>query len=439
MDVSRPPTGERQRNAILEAIRRDGDVREKHFLEAKSSFDLNSKEDCAKVAKFILGAANRPVDLAVRAFGGYAVMVLGAEKDRLGGVPAGLEILALEQKLGSYLGTSGPRWDLERHPADQAGTEALFILIEPPQQGDPVFVCRKSYDGSNASSSLRDGEVYVRTQGQTRKADSTDLDRLFARASQRTTTVPEFEVSLDGPAHFIVPSEDVRQRIVENAIKQAREKYVKVRSTPSPNATLAALVGSNPMFGGTEWTSERFNERAEEWEDELADNWSSILDKLAGAVLPGPRFSVRNTQSQFLEAVRVDILLENVRGVDHTDIEDLDKNKLIPPVIRARNPYEVDLFPPIDYSGLRAANSTYPLHWDNEQNSLRVIIECPQLRPGTPWISDNDDLVLVTNSPTVTAHWRITARGFDQVFTDNLSVSVSEPLDFSALIRRTHR
>lgn len=132
MDVSRAPTGERQRTAILEAVRQDGDVREKHFLEVKSSFDLNSKEDCAKVAKFILGAANRPVDVAARAFGGYAVMILGAEKGRLGGVPMGVEILALEQKIGSYFGTSGPQWDLDRHPADEAGTEALFILIEPP-------------------------------------------------------------------------------------------------------------------------------------------------------------------------------------------------------------------------------------------------------------------------------------------------------------------
>ncbi|WP_026552483.1 hypothetical protein [Arthrobacter sp. H20] len=437
MDVSRAPTGERQRNAILEAIRQDGDVREKHFLEVKSSFDLNLKEDCAKVAKFILGAANRPVDLAARAFGGYAVMVLGAEKGRVGGVPAGLEILALGQKIGRYFGTSGPQWDLERRPADGPGTEALFILIEPPRQGDPVYVCRKDFTGSNASSTLRDGDVYVRGQGETRKVDSADLDRLFARARQRTVTVPEFEVSLDSPAHLILPSDGVRQRIVENAIEQAREKYVKVQSAPFPNATVAALAISNPMFGGTEWTSERFDKRAEEWEDELTDNWSSILDKLAGAVLPGPRFSVHNTQSQFLEAVRVDIFLENVRGVDHTNVEDLDKNKLIPPVVRSRNPYGMDLFEPIDYSGLRAANSTYPLSWDNELDGLRVIIELPHLRPSTPWVSEDDDLVLLATSESVRAHWRVTALGYNHAFEADLAVQVSEPHDFRSLMRMT--
>lgn len=436
MDVSRAPLGERQRNAIVEAIRQDGDVREKHFLEAKSSFDLNSKEDCAKVAKYILGAANRTVDLAARAFKGYAVMVLGAEKGRLGGVPAGIEILDLEQKISGYLGTSGPQWDLERHLADEAGTEVLFLLVEPPQQGDPVFVCRKSFDGSNPSSSLRDGEVYVRTQGQTRKADSADLDRLFARASQQTTTMPDFEVSLDSPAHLLLPSDDVRQRIVANSIEKEREKYVKVQSNPFPKVDLAALVSSHPLFGGTEWTPESFNERAEEWEKELTENWASILDKLAGAVLPGPRFSIRNVQEQFLEAVRIDIFLENVRGIEYTAIEDLDKNKLIPSLVRARDPYRLEI-EPYDFSGVRAANSAYPLHWDNEQDGLRVIIELPQLRPSTPWISDNDDLVLVTTFPTVTAHWRITARGFDQAFTDTLPVSVSTPLDFVALMRLT--
>lgn len=70
----------------------------------KGSFDINSKEDCAKVAKCILDAANRPVETAARAFGGYPVMVLGADKGRLGGVSEGIETLALEQKLGAHLG-----------------------------------------------------------------------------------------------------------------------------------------------------------------------------------------------------------------------------------------------------------------------------------------------------------------------------------------------
>ncbi|MGV0109003.1 hypothetical protein [Arthrobacter sp. CP30] len=437
MDVSRAPLGERQRSAILDAIRQDGDVREKHFLEVKSTFELKSMDDCAKVAKYILGAANRPVDLAARAFGGYAVMVLGAEKGRIGGVPAGIEILALEQKIGNYLGTSGPQWDLERHPADEAGTEALFILIQPPQQGDPVFVCRKSYDGSNNSSSLRDGDVYVRSQGETKKATSADLDRLMARLTQATAVTPEFEISVDSPAHFILPSDEIRERIADKSIERARETYVKEQPSAFPNVTLAALTGSHPLFGGSDWTSKRFDERAEEWEDELIDSWPSILDKLAGAVLPGPRFSVKNTQSQFLEAVRVDVFFENVRGIEHSEVEDLDKNKLIPPVVRTRDPYGLDLFQPMDYSGLRAANSTYPLHWDNEPGGLRVIIELTQLRPGTPWISDDDDLVLIATAPTVAAHWRITARGFDHAFTDTLSVRVSEPLDFASLMART--
>lgn len=437
MDVSRAPMGERQRSAILDAIKQDGDVHEKHFLEVKSSFDVNSKEDCTKVAKFILGAANRPVELAARAFGGYAVMVLGAEKDRLGGVPNGLEILALEQKIGNYLGTRGPQWDLERHPADEPDKEALFILIEPPQQGDPVFVCRKSFDGSNPSSTLRDGEVYVRTQGETRKADSAGLDRLFARASQRKVAMPQFEVGLDSPIHVVLPSDEIRQRIAERWIKNAREKYVKVQSAPFPNATLAALASAHLTHGGTEWTSERFDNRAEKWESELAENWPNILGKLAGAVLPGPRFSVRNTQSHFLEAVRVDIFFENVRGVDHTHVEDLDKNKLIPPVARARDLFGEGTIQPFNYSGLRAANSTYPLSWDNEPGGLRVVIQLPHLRPSTPWVSDDDDLVLLATSETVKAHWRVTALGFDHAFEADLAVEVSEPHDFSSLMRMT--
>ena len=409
MDTSRAPMGERQRRAILDAIRQDGDIHEKHFLEVKSTFDLDSMDDCAKVAKFILGAANRSVELANRAFGGYAVMVLGAEKGRVAGVPAGIEVLALDQKIAKYLGAESPQWDLERHPADETGAEALFIVVDPPKQGDQIFWCRKGYDGSNASTTLRDGEIYVRTQGQTRKTQSADLDRLMARATQRTATLPEFEVSLDGHANLLLPSEDFRDKIAEQRIQQAREKYVKVQSDSFPNPTLNALVGSHPLFGGTELTSESFEERAEKWEDDLAVKWSSIMDELAGATLSGPVLSIQNAQDQFLEAVRVDIFFENARGIDHTDIEGLDKNKLIPPVIRTGDPYGLGVIQPSFLTGLRPASGTYPLTWKNETGGLRVIIELSELRPGTPWASDNDDFVLVANSAAVTAHWRIPA------------------------------
>jgi hypothetical protein len=50
---------------------------ERYFLEVKSDVDLNTKAGRAKVAKFILGAANRDPGQVARRFGGHAVMLLG--------------------------------------------------------------------------------------------------------------------------------------------------------------------------------------------------------------------------------------------------------------------------------------------------------------------------------------------------------------------------
>lgn len=50
---------------------------ERYFLEVKSTVDLNTNSGRAKVAKFILGAANRDPARAAARFGGHAVMLLG--------------------------------------------------------------------------------------------------------------------------------------------------------------------------------------------------------------------------------------------------------------------------------------------------------------------------------------------------------------------------
>ncbi|WP_139263562.1 hypothetical protein [Geodermatophilus africanus] len=77
IDLSRVPRGELAARALVEAVAQADDRVERHCLEVKSSIDLKSKDGISKVAKFILGAANRMPDVAARYFGGHAVMVLG--------------------------------------------------------------------------------------------------------------------------------------------------------------------------------------------------------------------------------------------------------------------------------------------------------------------------------------------------------------------------
>ena len=72
------PLGERALRGILDHVVAVGDEAETTHLEVKSSLDLSSKAGVAKVAKFLLGSANRRPNEAARHFHGYAVLVIGA-------------------------------------------------------------------------------------------------------------------------------------------------------------------------------------------------------------------------------------------------------------------------------------------------------------------------------------------------------------------------
>ncbi|MFJ4609558.1 hypothetical protein [Streptomyces griseus] len=73
-----------------------GDEAEATYLEVKIRLDMNSKATAAKIAKFLLGAANRRPGEAARHFHGYAVLVIGAQKHSAPGVLRGTEAHELE-------------------------------------------------------------------------------------------------------------------------------------------------------------------------------------------------------------------------------------------------------------------------------------------------------------------------------------------------------
>lgn len=111
VDLSRLPTGELGWLALISYLLETDDRAERYFLEAKSEVNLSSKKDQAKVAKFILGAANRDKDLALRRFGGHALMVLGVGHGEVIGVPV-FEAKDLADTVQRLIGADGPRWGL---------------------------------------------------------------------------------------------------------------------------------------------------------------------------------------------------------------------------------------------------------------------------------------------------------------------------------------
>ena len=183
MDTSFAPTGEVRLRAILDGVVAEGDGAESGSLEAKSDINLSERLGVAKVAKFILGMANRMPAAAERRFEGYAVMVLGAEKGAALGIPRGVEAHDLNASLTRYLGPAAPRWDLYRLPVED-NREVLFVIVDPPQPGDPLYLCHHDFqpDGkANTQHALRNGATYVRDHSSTRHAKAPEVQALIER------------------------------------------------------------------------------------------------------------------------------------------------------------------------------------------------------------------------------------------------------------------
>lgn len=111
LDTARPPHGVLAAQALIAAAAEQGDLAERHYLELKSTLDLSTKKDKEKVAKFILGAANRMPDMAAAAFEGYGVMIIGVARGAITGIPP-VEMMEISKVIQKYIGAAGPRWDI---------------------------------------------------------------------------------------------------------------------------------------------------------------------------------------------------------------------------------------------------------------------------------------------------------------------------------------
>ncbi|TJY67329.1 hypothetical protein E4J89_15715 [Arthrobacter sp. CAU 1506] len=440
MDTSRPPHGERQRKALLAEIVAGGDTAEKHYLEIKRQLDFSSKEETTKIAKFILGAANRLPATAERHYGGHAVMVIGAEQGGLPGVPAGTEVLDIEQKINKFLLPGGPQWELERAPADTPGQEVLFILVDPPQDGDPIYLCRANFQGSKVN--LSNGDIYVRAQGQTRKATAPEIDDLMTRAGKKSLPVPELTVTLEGGAHHLdLTPERLNQFIVSNVEKARTEHLSPTTSAAAQGGPLLAGLNAQILLGldPSSLSPEAFERQALEWENQIRAEWQETLGRIAGAALPGLVIELGNRQSTFLEAVRFDLRLKEAYGVNTEDADDVTPKKLFPPVIVKRSPFDHGLgFSPSHHNSISSTLSRYPLKWKNVGENLHITIELDQLRPGTPWASDGDDFVVISrhNVSTLSGTWRATIRGHHQAFDGAVSLPVRADHNIQTLYRQ---
>lgn len=173
LDTSRAFRSPTSRRRLLEAVYKASPHDETQWLEWKSRVDLADKRWRFEVARHILGFANRDPARAARLAEGCAFILLGMEPGNVFGLKQH-DPADVESWITPYTGeTDGPQWDIHYH--EFQGLTVLMVTIEPPTQGQKMFVLRRSF------GSFQEGTVFVRRLGKTEQASASDMDLLIAR------------------------------------------------------------------------------------------------------------------------------------------------------------------------------------------------------------------------------------------------------------------
>lgn len=483
METDFAPIGEARLRQILDAVVAEGDAAEYLGLEAKSDIDPSNKgSGVAKIAKFILGVANRMPAVAAGYFKGYGVMVVGAEKGQAPGIPKGVEAHELADRLKPYLGPNGPRWDLARLPTSDTH-EVLFVLVEPPSDGQPLFPCHKDFqpaEKADAKFALANGDIYVRDKSRTRKALASEVQALLRRGAPLT---PEVAIDFDvlGRALLVVDtdsglrdiiaakSERTRQKAEEEKreaeesarkkAEEARKKWAAERPVGDPTRFLSESAVESIMktmtplapqwrmpgslFGSPEPevsrdTEEIIKEREERW----WNRWPECRENLCSATAERIRFAVENRAASYLSKPQMVVTIDGARAIEPQDADDLKAHKVLPFVDKPgppTGPYGMALPDLLDYQAFRPSIANPEVDWtNNADGSVMVVLTPSALRPSTLWTSGDDELVLVVLDPAsteLTATWSLTAEGIGKRFDGQFTIPIQRVDDAVELMR----
>lgn len=427
LDTAVIPLGERALRSILDHVNAVGDEAETTYLEVKSALDLSSKTATAKVAKFLLGAANRRPHEAAKHFRGYAVLVIGAQKDGVLGVPRGSEAHELEDRLRPYLGPQFPAFEFGRIGVDTEN-EVLFVIAQPPQEGQTIFPCHKSFQGEDRRDSLEDGAIYVRGTSNTRPAHSGEVLALVERARGGGKPPIELVVEVLGPICRVDRVEEILARL-----RDYQEEQFSNQPEPAEDAfasTSIRLAGS--IFGCSGYLAAKDREVAlDAWRSGKPQHIAKAREHFLGVGISGAGIRVVS-HDRFVAKPHLIVTFHGCELLDHVDPDDAEYKKVVEPVVRSQDPFR----PAIDYPALRLAPRGYPVAWSNRGEDAEVVLTPESFRPNVPWMSDQDDYVLVARdlqADSVEVTWVLTEDGNDAVTTGELRVSTAGLVDAADL------
>ena len=429
LDTDIIPLGERTLRHVLEHVIAVGDEAETTYLEVKSTLDMSSKAAVAKIAKFLLGSANRRPSEATRHFHGYAVLVIGAQKNGAVGVPRGTEAHELEDRLRPYLGPQFPAFEFGRLGVDSAH-EVLFVIAQPPKDGQSIFPCHKSFQGDDRRDNLEDGAIYVRGTSNTRPARSGEVLALVERARNSGKPPIKLEVEVLGPICRVDRVEEVLETLRDYQEGQFSKQLARTEGFD----TSASFRMTSGFFARSVPLSPRDQEQALiDWRGKRAEHLAKGREHFLGVGLPGSGICVVS-HDRFVANPHLVLTFHGCELLDYLDPEEADFEEAVEPVVRTQDP----LRPSFDYFALRPLPRDYPVAWSNRGEDAEVVFTPESFRPNMPWTSDQDDYVILSRDPhasSVEVSWALTEDGNDAVTSGELRVSTGEIADAANLFK----
>ncbi|MFI5951840.1 hypothetical protein ACIA8B_30250 [Micromonospora chalcea] len=419
------PLGERAQRCILDHVIAIGDEAETTYLEVKSSLDLSSKVGVAKVAKFLLGAANRRPREAATHFHGYAVLVIGAQKGSTPGIPRGVEAHELEDRLRPYLGPQFPAFEFGRiGVGDGDDREVLFVIAQPPQDGQPIFPCHKGFQGEDRRDNLEDGAVYVRGTSNTRPARAGEVLALVERARGGGRAPIDLHVEILGSIRRVDRVDEVLERLYDFEEEEFSKRHQPDKST---FASTSMLLASSVLGGRPPQAAEERAECLDAWRSEKPAHVAQGREHFLGVGLPGVGISVVS-RDRFVAKPHLIVTFHGCEVFDYREADEADYNKIVEPVLRRHDLLQ----PAFDPSELRITPRGYPVVWTNRGDDAEVVLTPDSFRPNVAWTSGQDDYVILardSQAGSVSVTWVLTEDGSDAVNRGEFKVTAAELID----------
>jgi hypothetical protein len=182
-----------ERLAVVTHVHGTPGLQETEYLEWKSGYDLSQRTGAAATGRQLIGMANRDGARAAGHAEGHAYVLIGIEPGNVPGVQR-WDSSDIENWLTRFV---GPDLRYDVHYVPYEGKEVLFLTVDAPRDGDPIFNLQQASQDPVTGKSLPAGTIYVRHGANTEPATPADLTRLTARATVVPTTTLDLGVELD--------------------------------------------------------------------------------------------------------------------------------------------------------------------------------------------------------------------------------------------------